>query len=434
MEKLGKLVNKKLKGQDSYYTVNTHSTEDILQSAEPFISYTPSTPSMKQVIENAVDDTIKFYAELKEIKTEVMVLKSFVLEQFLIIKQKTKPTSEASQCRYCSDNRELTNTLLDQTECLRKEIFSKNNIQYNLLNMDNKNCNNIQNFSCKSINDKSEDKSYDNMSYEIPKRTISSNGIKDDNTKSINFLSPNRFQHLSNYATQDTNTSNTVTSPHNLNITRKDECSHKNLTVTRNPSDRKSNYARDTNTSNTVTSPHNVHTTRKDKLPHKILTVTRNSSDRKSKSNNNMAPETTIIRDLVVRKVFGDKLSNSLNNNHHVIVHSFAGAKTQCIEDYIKPTIKLSPNQIIIHCGTNDLRSNEEPKTIADNIINLAKKAKSDVHEVAISGIIPRRDQHNQKAKQVNDILKQSSVEGRFLSFYIMALIHAYILMGVVFI
>ena len=54
--------------------------------------------------------------------------------------------------------------------------------------MDNKNCHNIQNFSCKSINDKSEDKSYDNMSYEIPKRTISSNGIKDDNTKSINFF------------------------------------------------------------------------------------------------------------------------------------------------------------------------------------------------------------------------------------------------------
>ena len=88
---------------------------------------------MKQVIENTVDDIAKFYAELKEIKTEVMVLKSFVLEQFLIIKQKTKPTSEASQCINCSDNRELINTLLDQTEFLRKEIFSKNNITFNLL-------------------------------------------------------------------------------------------------------------------------------------------------------------------------------------------------------------------------------------------------------------------------------------------------------------
>ena len=137
LEKLGKLVNKKFKGQDSYYIVNTHSTKDILQSQEPFFSYTPSIPSVKQVIENAVDDTTTCYTVLKEIKTEVMALKSFLLEQFLIIKQKTKPTSEASQCRNCSDNRELINTLLDQTEFLRKEIFSKNNIIFNLLNMDN---------------------------------------------------------------------------------------------------------------------------------------------------------------------------------------------------------------------------------------------------------------------------------------------------------
>ena len=175
--------------------LNTHSTEDILQSQEPFVSYTPSSPPMKQFIEDAVDDTTKYYDELKEIKTEVMTSKSFVLEQFLIIKQKTKPTSEASQCSNCSDNKELINTLLDQTEFLRKEIFSKNNIIFNLLNMDNKNFNNIQNFSYKSMNDKNGDESYDNMPYEIPKRTVSSNGIKDGNTKPINFLSPNRLQH-----------------------------------------------------------------------------------------------------------------------------------------------------------------------------------------------------------------------------------------------
>ena len=107
---------------------------------------------------------------MKETKTEVMTLKSFVIERFLIIKQKTKPTSEASQCRNCSDNRELINTLLDQTEFSKKEIFSKNNI-FNLLNMDNNNFNNIQNFSYKSMNDKNGDKSYGNMPYEIPKRT-----------------------------------------------------------------------------------------------------------------------------------------------------------------------------------------------------------------------------------------------------------------------
>ena len=61
--------------------------------------------------------------------------------------------------------------------------------------MNNKNFNNIQNFSYKSMNDKNGDKSYDNMLYEVPNRTVSSNIIKDDNTKSINFLLPNKFQH-----------------------------------------------------------------------------------------------------------------------------------------------------------------------------------------------------------------------------------------------
>ena len=74
MEKLIKLVNKKFKGQDSYYIVNTYLSENILQSPEPFYSNTPNTPSMKQAIEDAVDDTTKFYAELEEMKAEVMAL------------------------------------------------------------------------------------------------------------------------------------------------------------------------------------------------------------------------------------------------------------------------------------------------------------------------------------------------------------------------
>ena len=96
---------------------------------------------------------------MEEIKAKFMTLKLFVLEQFLIMKQKTKPTSKASQFRNCSHNRELISTLVDQTEFLSKEIFPKNDIIFHLLNMKNKNFNNIQNFSYKSINDKNGDKS-----------------------------------------------------------------------------------------------------------------------------------------------------------------------------------------------------------------------------------------------------------------------------------
>ena len=109
----------------------------------------------------------------------------------------------------------------------------------------------------------------------------------------------------------------------------------------------------------------------------------------------------------MIKNVFGDKLSRQLNYKHHVVVRSFGGAKTQCMEDYIKPTIKLSPKQIILHCRTNNLPSSEDPETIAKNIINLAKNIKADSTKVAISGIIPRRDTFNLKTKQVNETLKK---------------------------
>ena len=95
-------------------------------------------------------------------------------------------------------------------------------------------------------------------------------------------------------------------------------------------------------------------------------------------------PTATIIGDSMIKKVFGDKLSRQLNYKHHVVVRSFGGAKTQCMEDYIKPTVKLSPNQIILHCGTNNLPSSEDPETITRSIINIAKNIKANNVKVAI--------------------------------------------------
>ena len=65
--------------------------------------------------------------------------------------------------------------------------------------------------------------------------------------------------------------------------------------------------------------------------------------DRKIKTNRSNAPTTTIIGDSMIKKVFGNKLSRELDNKHHIVVQSFGGAKTQCMEDYIKPTVKLAP-------------------------------------------------------------------------------------------
>ena len=44
---------------------------------------------------------------------------------------------------------------------------------------------------------------------------------------------------------------------------------------------------------------------------------------------------------------------------------------------------------------------------MAKDIINLPKNIKGDTAKVAISGILPRRDAFNFKAKQVNETLKE---------------------------
>ena len=67
----------------------------------------------------------------------------------------------------------------------------------------------------------------------------------------------------------------------------------------------------------------------------------------------------------MIKKVFGGKLSRQLNYKHHAVARR------------------------------------------SRNIINIAKNIKADTVKVAISGIIPRRDTFNLKAKQVNEYLKR---------------------------
>ena len=42
---------------------------------------------------------------------------------------------------------------------------------------------------------------------------------------------------------------------------------------------------------------------------------------------------------------------------HQVVVKSFSGATTKAMKDYLKPNLELSPDQVILHVGTNDLKS-----------------------------------------------------------------------------
>ena len=72
-----------------------------------------------------------------------------------------------------------------------------------------------------------------------------------------------------------------------------------------------------------------------------------------------------IVGDSIVRNVPSRSLNQSLKE-YFSVATSFPGATTQDMKDYIKSTISRKPGMIILHAGTNDLKSNQNPSDIAN--------------------------------------------------------------------
>ena len=121
-----------------------------------------------------------------------------------------------------------------------------------------------------------------------------------------------------------------------------------------------------------------------------------------------------IIDDSVLKHVEGYEISKSLENCK-TYVKSFSGAKIRDMQDYVKPTIRENPAQIILHVGTNDLASNKHPEQIAESIIGVATSLKSDTYDVLVSSITVRNDQHRKKVAEVNIVLKELCKEKKFI-------------------
>ena len=123
--------------------------------------------------------------ELHELRTAVAAMKSFILEQFLLVKQNQKLVNEQS---ISENNSEFTKSLVDQIEYLRRENSAKSDVISNLLNNDKVLLNNEETLS-----------NIDKSNFENPKRAVRSKIATEDKTKSNNFVSPNRFSSLNNY-------------------------------------------------------------------------------------------------------------------------------------------------------------------------------------------------------------------------------------------
>ena len=114
---------------------------------------------------------------------------------------------------------------------------------------------------------------------------------------------------------------------------------------------------------------------------------------------------TTIIGDSIIRDIKQHRIRKNLPGNK-IFIKSFSGATTECLNRYVKPSLRYQPDLIIIHGGSNDLRSEKTSRQIAEEISKLAGSVKSDENDVIISGIVRRNDDLHTKGLQVNDFVK----------------------------
>ena len=74
--------------------------------------------------------------------------------------------------------------------------------------------------------------------------------------------------------------------------------------------------------------------------------------------------------------------------------------------DHVKPTIQeFNPNHIILHVGTNELKSSKTATQASRSVIDLALSLKLETKPVTISLIVSRKNNLNNKALEVNSRL-----------------------------
>ena len=86
------------------------------------------------------------------------------------------------------------------------------------------------------------------------------------------------------------------------------------------------------------------------------------------------------------------------------------------MKDYVKPCIKENNLEyVILHVGTNELNSELSPERIPKSFINVGKNIQTNHRTVSISGIVPRSDNFNNKAAEVNKELSKMCKKEKLL-------------------
>ena len=127
--------------------------------------------------------------------------------------------------------------------------------------------------------------------------------------------------------------------------------------------------------------------------------------EKDNRGQNTRKHTTVVIGDSLVKNVQGWRLKRRCAANEKIVIRSFSGASVEDMQSYCQPTVKQKPNSIILHCGTNNLRTSQTEVQISQAIINLAKSIRSAKINVCISGLVARADDLESKRMKTNLIL-----------------------------
>ena len=72
----------------------------------------------------------------------------------------------------------------------------------------------------------------------------------------------------------------------------------------------------------------------------------------------------------------GKSIANKTNSDNIILVKPFPGDCTKAMKHYVSPDLEKNPDLIILHTGTNDLKSVSSLEEIANEIISLALSVK----------------------------------------------------------
>ena len=113
-------------------------------------------------------------------------------------------------------------------------------------------------------------------------------------------------------------------------------------------------------------------------------------NNNRSTSSSNSKETVFILGDSMVKKVNGFYLTRNIKHKFLVKVRLFGSAKTRCMYDHAKPTIReLNPEHIILHVGTNDLNSERTASQISKSILDLVNSLRNETNTIHVSLIVP---------------------------------------------